>query len=89
MAFTPEQAVSPVERGGVDIIFHIPDPTLAEDPQYGQLRVKIYYSDDSLRERYFNLLARLGDDAPGQTHLANLQSLKTYLIARIESELLP
>jgi hypothetical protein len=89
MAFTPEAAITPDRRGAVSIVFHIPDPDDEDDVQYGRLEVQIKYTDNSVKAREFDLLARLDDDAPGQTHLANLQSLKTYLIARIESELLP
>lgn len=89
MPFQPEQPIIPDRHGAVSIVFHIPDPDNEDDPQYGRLNVQIKYSNGSIKEKQFDLLARLGDDAPGQTHLANLASLKTYILARIESELLP
>jgi hypothetical protein len=89
MAFPVESAITPTSRGQVNIRFHIPDPTNPEDVQSGSIAVQIYYSDDSSRTRDFDLLARLQDDAPGLTHLSNLNSLKTYILGRIDSELLP
>lgn len=88
MAFQPEQPITPESRGAVSIVFYIPDPDIEEDVQTGKLSVQIKYSDGSMKEKRFNLLTRLGDDAPGQTHLANLAALKTYILARIESEVL-
>lgn len=88
MAFQPEQPITPDRRGAVSIVFYIPDPDDSLDAQSGRLGVQIKYSDGSLKERSFDLLARLGDDVPGETHLANLVALKTYILARIESELL-
>lgn len=88
MAFPQEQPVTPDRRGGVTIVFYIPDPDDAEEAQYSNIIVQIKYSDATTKEKGFDLLARLGDDAPGLTHLANLVALKTYILARIESELL-
>lgn len=44
---------------------------------------------NSIRERNFDLLKRLQDDAEGLSHRSNLLALETYLLKRIESELLP
>ena len=89
MAFTREQTIVPDRRGAVSIVFHIPDPEVANDTQYGRLNVQIGYTDGSLVERKFDLLARLGDDAEGQQLLTGLGQLKNYLLARIQDELLP
>ena len=94
MPFQPEQPIVPDRRGSVKIVFYIPDPDGPQFPgeaevQWGQLKVEIKYSDGTTQERVYNLLVRLQDDAEGQTHLANLASLKAYIVSRIESELLP
>lgn len=90
MAFQPEQPIAPVRRRAVSIVFYIPDPE-ADPPeqQYGVLEVQIEYSDGKIEQKKFDLLARLQDDAEGQQLLTGLGQLKTYLIDRIESELLP
>ena len=89
MPFQPEQPIVPDRRGAVSIVFYIPDPDIEDDVQVGNLGVQIKYSDGSVKEKKYDLLARLGDDADGQTHLANLAALKVYILNRIETELLP
>lgn len=89
MTFPPEQSVIPISHGAVSIEFYIPDPNRPQEVQLGRLGIQIHYSDNSTKERVFDLLARLQDDTQGEVHLANLASLKTYILARIESELLP
>lgn len=89
MAFQPEQSIIPDRRGAVSIVFYLPDPDLPEETQYGRLNIQIKYTDGSVKEKDFDLLLRLQDDASGQQHLTNLAALKDYIIARIESEVLP
>ena len=89
MPFQPEQSISPDRMGAIEIVFIIPDPDLAVRKQVGLLNVMIKYSDESIREKRFDLLDRLQDDAQGRQLLAGLGQLKDYLIDRIESELLP
>ncbi len=45
-------------------------------------------SDGSVKTKTYDLLGRLGDDAPGATHLSNLADLRDYIIARIDSEVI-
>jgi hypothetical protein len=88
MAFQQAESVSPTGRGAMAISFYIPDPEIEDETQSGSLAVQIRYSDGSIQERKFDLLARLQDDATGQGHLANLASLRDYIVARVESEVL-
>jgi hypothetical protein len=89
MPFPAEQSITPDTRGQVNIFFHIPDPSNPNDQQSGSITVQIYYSDATSRDRVFDLLVRLQDDAPGLAHLSNLASLRTYILGRIDSEILP
>lgn len=89
MAFPREQPILAIGRGVATIVFHIPDPDDPEDAQSGHIIIMIKYSNGTADEKSFDLLLRLGDDTEGQTHLVNLASLKTYILARIENELLP
>lgn len=88
MAFPQTESISPVGRGAMSIEFYIPDP-IGDEVQSGRLSVQIRYSDESIEEKHFDLLARLQDDAPGQAHLQNLVTLRDYIIARVESEIIP
>lgn len=75
-------------RGSVSITFHLPDPDNPNDGQYGKLEVQIKRSD-GVKVRHFDLLARLRDDSEGtNTHLPALNALKTYLLNRINTEIL-
>ena len=89
MVFQPEQPILPDRRGAISVVFYIPDPDKPEEELTGFLGVQIKYSNESTIERKFDLLARLQDDAEGQQLLSGLGQLKTYLINRVESELLP
>lgn len=89
MPFQPEQPITAIEREAVSIVFYIPAADNDTEEQYGRLGVQLRYSDGSLKEKKFDLLERLQDDAEGRQLLAGLGQLKTYLIDRIESELLP
>jgi hypothetical protein len=76
-----------IGRGAVSIVFHLPDPDEPEDVQYGRLEVQVKRSDKTV-VRSFDLLERLTDDAEGNdTHLPALNALKTYILARIDSEM--
>lgn len=88
MSFPQEQPVVADRRGGVSIVFYIPDPDKPEEEIYGKLGVQIKYSDGNVLEKTFDLLARLQDDAEGRQLLAGLNQLKDYIINRIESEVL-
>jgi len=69
-------------------MFYIPTPDTSET-QYGKLTVQIKFSNNEITERSFDLLERLGDDDEGtSTHLPALSALKSYLISRVNSEML-
>jgi hypothetical protein len=87
MAFPQAESASPTGRGAMSINFYIPDSE-GDETQSGSLAVQIKYSDGSIVERRFDLLARLQDDSAGQAHLTNLASLRDYIISRVESEVL-
>lgn len=65
------------------------DPLDSEGEDSGLLSAQIKKSDGSIENRRYDLLERLQDDAAGLVHLANLASLRDYLRARLESEVLP
>ncbi len=87
MSFPAEAIPTIIGRGAISIILYIPDPDNPNDVQYGRLEVQVKRSD-GIQVRTFDLLARLTDDAAGQTHLANLVSLRPYIISRVNSEIL-
>lgn len=89
MAFPQEQPITPLERGDYEITLFVPGPNNTEQPQSGSINVQIVMSDGSIKVRDFNLIARLQDDAAGQTHLSNLIALRNYLNDRIDTELIP
>lgn len=89
MAFTREDDLTKDRIGSFKIIFHAADPLDPEDANFGRLLPDIVLSDDTIESKTFDLLARLQDDAAGQTHLANLVSLRDYIRTRLEDEVLP
>lgn len=89
MAFNREADVTKDAIEDFEINFFVPGPDNATDEQSGQLTAQILLSDGSILIRTFDLLARLQDDAAGQTHLANLASLRDYIRSRLEAEVLP
>lgn len=88
MALTTETTPTIDGRGSISILFHIPDPDNSDDVQYATLEVQIKRSD-GVKVRAFDLLDKLTDDTAGNdTHLPALNSLKSYIIARVNSEML-
>lgn len=88
MAFEQAPTRTPIGRGAMSIVLYVPDPTKPDEVQDGRLSVQIFYSDGTLEETHFDLLARLQDDAEGETHLSNLVSLRDYLIDRVDDEVI-
>lgn len=88
MTFQQELNITVVDIGDFEVVFFIPKAGSLENDT-GRLRTQIVMSDNSLRHRTYDLLARLQDDAAGQAHLANLISLRNYIRARLENEVLP
>ena len=89
MALTQETVPTITGRGAVSIVLHIPDPDKPDDIQYGKLEVQVKRSDRTV-VRSYDLLAHLTDDAAGtNTHLPALAALKTYILNRIDTEVIP
>lgn len=89
MAFTQQQNITITGYEDVELVLFVPGVSNTENPQSGQISVQLAMSDGSIRIAKYDLLARLQDDAAGLTHLANLNNLKTYILTRIENEVLP
>lgn len=88
MAFTQQQNITITGHEDVELVLFIPGAG-STVPQYGDISIQLAMSDGSIRVVKYNLLERLQDDAAGLTHLSNLNSLKTYILTRIENEILP
>lgn len=88
MAFEQADDKTKTGRGAISIVFYIPDPTKPNEVQSGQVEVQIHYSDGSIEVRTYDLLERLGDDAPGGVHLFNLIDLREYIITRVNIEVI-
>jgi len=72
-----------------EIRLFIPGPSNTEDVQAAKCEVQILMSDGTVIVREFDLLERLGDDAPGLIHLSNLADLRDYIRIRLNNEVLP
>jgi hypothetical protein len=90
MAFTQESNITKVGIEDFEITFFVPGPNNGDDVQSGRLSFQIRLSDGSIQPKSgVDLIARLQDDAAGLTHLANLVSLRNYIITRLNNEVLP
>lgn len=89
MAFNREVNVTKVSIGDFEIRLFVPETIGPATPQTGELEVQIVLSDQTIQIKQFDLLDRLGDDAAGETHLANLVSLRNYIKTRLQNEVLP
>ncbi len=89
MAFTRETDITKDEIGDFEIVLFVPGASNTEGVQAGNLNAQIVMSDGSIEPVSFDLLARLQDDAAGQTHLANLAELRDYIEGRLNDEVLP
>ncbi len=89
MAFTPLSTITPESIQDWSIQMFIPGPLNTNDPQSATIEFQVMHNDGKIKLTMADLLARLADDAEGLVHLANLNSLKTYIVARANSELLP
>lgn len=85
MAFEREIDVTKDSIGDYEITFtvHI------SDPDTGKIEVQIVTSGGIIFTRSYDLIDRLGDDAPGLAHLTNLIALRDYLNLRLNDEVLP
>jgi hypothetical protein len=89
MAFERQQNVTITGRAGVSLDLYIPDPDDPDDVQYGKINVTLHLSNGQTKNIRYDLLARLGDDPTGLTHRSNLLAMRDYILARIDSEVLP
>jgi hypothetical protein len=73
----------------IEINLFVPGVSNIEGEQVGRIEIQLKRSDGTIKIVTANLLERLGDDAAGLTHRANLLSMRDYILSRIETELLP
>ncbi len=89
MAFEREQDITKDSIEDFEINFFVPGPSNTEGAQAGRLNAQIMMSDGTIENKSYDLLARLQDDAEGQTHLVALASLRDYIRTRLNDEVLP
>jgi hypothetical protein len=89
MAFPREDDVTKDTVQDFQIVFFVPGPDNVDGVQSGEIDVQILLSSGQSFNRQYNLLVRLGDDAPGLVHLSNLADLRDYIRTRLENEVLP
>lgn len=89
MAFEREVDVTKDTIQDIEIAFFVPGPANIEGEQSGNLSIQIQISSNEIFTRNYDLLERLTDDAPGLIHLANLADLRDYIVARLNTEVLP
>lgn len=89
MAFQQQQNVTITGFEDININLFVPGEHNLEGVQAGQIEIQLALSNGKIRVVNYDLLARLQDDAAGLTHLSNLQSLRDYILTRIENEVLP
>lgn len=89
MAFQQETNLTKVGIEDFEIALFVPGPGNTEGIQAAKCEVQILISDGTVIVREFNLLERLGDDAPGLIHLSNLANLRDYIRVRLNAEVLP
>lgn len=85
MAFEREIDVTKDSIGDYEIVFTV--KIIGADT--GQIEVQIITSTGKPFTRQYDLIDRLGDDAAGLVHLANLIDLRDYLNIRLNDEVLP
>jgi hypothetical protein len=89
MAFEREVNVTKDAIQDIEITFFVPGPANVGGEQSGRLNVQIETSDGKIITRDYDLLLRLQDDTPGLVHLGSLADLRDYIVARLNSEVLP
>lgn len=89
MAFSRETNLTKDSIQDIWINFFSPGPDNTGGIQYGEITFQVKLSDGETVIKKADLLARLGDDAAGGTHLANLAALRTYIRTRLNNEVLP
>ncbi len=91
MAFTEQADLTKVGIEDLKITLFEPGSSNLDDTRLARIDFTFLMSDDSIKvaKPIVNLLERLTDDAEGLVHLANLVSLRDYILARLNSEALP
>lgn len=85
MTFEREVDVTKDSIGSYEIVLTVE----TVGPDTGKIEVQIVTSTGKPFIREYDLIARLGDDAAGLIHLANLVALRDYLGVRLDDEVLP
>jgi hypothetical protein len=89
MAFTRLENITKESIEDWELRFLNPGPSNTEDSVSGNLEVQVVLSNGEIETVNINVLLRLNDDAEGQGYLTNLNDMKDYITARLNSELLP
>lgn len=90
MAFERQQNIIITGVEDVAINFLVPGPSAPDSTNIGTIEIQLSQSNGKIKQAPpADLIARLGDDAEGITHLSNLLLLRDYLQARILAEVLP
>lgn len=89
MAFEQQQNVTITGFEDISINLFVPGPSNVDDVQSGKIEMQLTLSDGGIKAVSADLLERLGDDAAGLTHRANLLAMRDYILARIPTEVLP
>jgi len=89
MAFEQQENVTITGFEDISINLFVPGVSNVDDIQAGQIDIQLAQSNNTIKIVSYDLLARLGDDATGLIHLANLIALRDYILARISVEVLP
>jgi hypothetical protein len=89
LSFEQQQNVTITGFEDVWISLFVPGVSNVESVQSGRIEIQLALSDGKIRLANYDLLARLQDDPAGQTHATNLLAMRDYILARIETEVLP
>jgi hypothetical protein len=89
MAFEQQQNVTITGFEDISISLFVPGVSNENDVQSGTIEIQLTQSNGKIKVISADLLARLGDDAEGLIHRANLLALRDYLLVRIPLEVLP
>jgi len=89
MAFEREVNVTITGFEDISISLFVPGVSNPDGVQAGEIDIQLMQSNGKIKTISADLLVRLGDDATGLTHRANLLALRDYILARIPAEVLP
>lgn len=89
MPFEQQQNVTITGFEDININLFVPGVLNIEGVQAGEIKIQLTLSNGQIKVAKYDLLARLGDNAAGLTHRANLLAMRDYILARIPTEVLP